>query len=429
MKNITQLTIARRKKISPLMRKVARCEGVEAEFIRRGLAAGEIVIPSNRLKILKKPSAIGRGLRTKVNANIGTSISHVNLKKEILKLKTACNCGADAVMDLSTGGDLTKIRHALIRCCGVPFGTVPIYEAAIRVARYKKAITRMTIDDVLDVIRLQAEDGVDFMTIHAGLTLRALENLKGQKRILDIVSRGGAFLVTWMVSNKKENFLYEYFDEILEIARRYDVTLSLGDGLRPGSLSDSTDRAQIEELIVLGELAARARKKEVQVIIEGPGHMRMDEIEANVILEKKLCHNAPFYVLGPLVTDIASGYDHIAGAIGGAIAAAYGADFLCYVTRSEHLRLPDAEDVKEGVIASRIAAHAADIVKSVKNAAAIDREMSKARKERNWKKQISLSIDSKKAYDLRKSSKPDIYDVCTMCGKYCAIKLVDKFLK
>ncbi len=429
MKNITQLTIAREKKISPLMRKVARYEGVVPEFIRRGIEMGEIVIPSNRLRILKKPCAIGRGLATKVNANIGTSIKHVNLKSEILKLKTARSYGADTVMDLSTGGDLTKIRRTLIKHCDLPFGTVPIYEAAIKVARRKKAITKMTIDDILDVICLQAEDGVDFMTIHAGLTFRALENLKGEKRILDVVSRGGAFLVTWMISNGKENMFYEHFDEILKIARRYDITLSLGDALRPGSILDSTDSAQIEELIVLGKLAARARKKDVQVIIEGPGHMRMDEIEANVILEKRLCHNAPFYVLGPLVTDIASGYDHIAGAIGGAMAAAYGADFLCYVTASEHLCLPNAEDVKEGVIASRIAAHAADLVKGVKNAACVDRDMSKARKRRNWKKQISLSIDSKKAYDLRKLSKPDIYDVCSMCGKYCAIKLVDKFLK
>ncbi len=429
MKNITQLTIAREKKISPLMRKVAGYEGVAPEFIRRGIEKGEIVIPSNRLRILKKPCAIGRGLATKVNANIGTSVRHVNLKSEILKLKTARSYRADTVMDLSTGGDLTKIRRTLIKHCGLPFGTVPIYEAAIGVARRKKAITKMTIDDILDAICLQAEDGVDFMTIHAGLTLRALENLKGQKRILDVVSRGGAFLVTWMISNRKENMLYEHFDEILKIARRYDITLSLGDALRPGSISDSTDSAQIEELIVLGKLAARARKKEVQVIIEGPGHMRMNEIEANVILEKKLCNNAPFYVLGPLVTDIASGYDHIAGAIGGAMAAAYGADFLCYVTASEHLCLPSTEDVKEGVIASRIAAHAADLVKGVKGAACVDKDMSKARKRRNWKKQISLSIDSKKAYGLRKSSKPDIRDVCTMCGKYCAIKLVDKFLK
>lgn len=429
MKNITQLAIAREKKISPLMKKVARYEGVEPEFIRRGLEEGKIVIPSNRLRGLGMPRAIGRGLKTKINANIGTSIKHVNLKREILKLKTACSYGADTIMDLSTGGDLTEIRRALIKRCSLPFGTVPIYQAAIGTARRKKAITRMTIDDILDVIRLQAEDGVDFMTIHAGLTISALKKLKKEGRVLDVVSRGGAFLVTWMISNKKENLLYEHFDEILEIARKYDVTLSLGDALRPGSISDSTDRAQIQELIILGELAARARKKDVQVIIEGPGHMPIDEIEANVILEKQLCNNAPFYVLGPLVTDIASGYDHIAGAIGGAVAGAYGADFLCYVTPSEHLRLPSAKDVKEGVIASRIAAHAADIVKGIKGAVSLDKEMSKARKKRNWKKQISLSVDSKKAYDLRKSSKPDIYDVCTMCGKYCAIKLVDEFLE
>jgi phosphomethylpyrimidine synthase len=426
---MTQLTIAKQKKISPLVRKVARLEAVEPEFIRKGLESGEIVIPCNRFRNLSKPCAIGKGLRTKVNANIGTSISHVNLKEEISKLKTASSYGADTIMDLSTGGDLKQIRRSLIKSCGMPFGTVPIYEAAIGTIRRKKALIKMTIDDILDVIQSQAEDGVDFMTIHAGLTLSAIKRLKEGKRVLDVVSRGGAFLVTWIISNKKENPLYEHFDEIVEIARKYDITLSLGDGMRPGSISDGTDAAQLQELIILGELARKARQKGVQVIIEGPGHLRMDEIEANVVLEKRLCNNAPFYVLGPLVTDIAPGYDHIAGAIGGAVAASYGADFLCYVTPSEHLRLPDPQDVKEGVVASRIAAHAADIVKGIKGAAFCDLVMSKARKKRDWKKQISLSIDKEKSSHLRRSSKPDIYDVCTMCGKYCAIKIIEKFLK
>jgi phosphomethylpyrimidine synthase len=426
---MTQLTAIKNKKISPLIKRIARNEGVEPEFIRRGLLKGEIVIPSNHRRTLRKPCAIGRGLRTKINANIGTSVNKVSLKQELLKLKTACDYGADAVMDLSTGGDLVRIRRALIKHCDVPFGTVPIYEAAVRAVRRRKAIIKMTINDILDVIKSQAEDGVDFMTIHAGLTLSAIERLKSEKRILDIVSRGGAFLATWMISNNKENPFYEYFDEILKIAYKYDITLSLGDGMRPGSVSDGTDRAQLQELIMLGELAHRAHEEGVQVIVEGPGHLRINEIEANILLEKKLCNGAPFYVLGPIVTDIAAGYDHISGAIGGAIAASCGADFLCYVTPSEHLRLPTPEDVKEGVMASRIAAHAADISKGIKGAVYPDDEISKARRKRDWKKQISLSMDGKKTYDLRKSSKPDVDDVCTMCGKYCAMKITQRYLK
>ncbi|MFH1856160.1 MAG: phosphomethylpyrimidine synthase ThiC [Candidatus Omnitrophota bacterium] len=426
---MTQLSVSRNKTITPLMKKTAEYEGVEPEFIRKGIEDGNIVIPSNAKRTLKNPRAVGKGLKTKINANIGTSFNQVNLKEEILKLETALKYGADAVMDLSTGGNIAEIRSALIKDCTVPFGTVPIYEAAIKAVNKKKAIVKMDIDDILEAIKNQAEDGVDFMTIHAGLTLFAVERLKGEKRILDVVSRGGAFLVTWMIANKKENPFYEYFDEILKIAYKYDITLSLGDGLRPGSILDGTDRAQVQELIILGELADKARNKDVQVIIEGPGHVRMDEIEANIILQKKLCKEAPFYVLGPLVTDIVPGYDHIVGAIGGAIAAGHGADFLCYVTPSEHLRLPSVEDVKAGVMASRIAAHAADIVKGVKGAIALDEQMSKARKKRDWDKQIALSLDGDKTLCLRKSSKPDEEDVCTMCGKYCAIKVVDEYLR
>lgn len=411
------------------MKKVARDENLEPEFIRRGIEAGNIVIPCNRNRILQKPCAIGKGLKTKINVNIGTSVNRINLKEEIAKLKIACDYGADTIMDLSTGGELPKIRKTLIKSCRLPFGTVPIYEAAIKSASEKKTITKMNIDDILDAIRSQASDGVDFMTIHAGLTLDTIKRLKAEDRILNVVSRGGAFLVTWMIANKKENPFYEYFDEILKIAYDYDITLSLGDGMRPGSVADGTDRVQLQELIILGELAAAAQRKGVQVIIEGPGHLRLDEIKANVVLQKRLCNDAPFYVLGPLVTDVACGYDHIAGAIGGAVAASYGADFLCYVTPSEHLRLPTVEDVKEGVIASRIAAHAADIVKGVKGAISSDIEMSRARKKRDWKRQIALSIDKEKSHALRKSSKPDIDDVCTMCGKYCSIKLVEEFLK
>lgn len=427
---MTQLSLAKKKKISPLMKKAAKTENVRAEFLRQGMEKGEIVIPVSRLRRdLACPCAIGRGLRTKINANIGTSQNHINIREEISKLKTALCFGAHAIMDLSTGGNLRKIRKSLLKQCRVPFGTVPIYEAAVETVKRKKAVTKMTIDDILRAITSQAEDGVDFMTIHAGLTLETVRRLKEKKRILDIVSRGGAFLATWMIANKKENLFYEHFDEILEIARNYDITLSLGDGMRPGSIIDGSDCTQFQELLFLSELADRAYKKDVQVIIEGPGHLRLNEIEANVILQKKVCQNAPFYVLGPLVTDIAAGYDHIAGAIGGAVAAAYGADFLCYVTASEHLRLPAPEDVKEAVIASRIAAHAGDIAKGIKDAEKIDEEMSKARKNRDWKKQISLSLDKKKSFALRKSSRPDVYDVCTMCGRYCAIKLVERYLK
>ncbi|MEA3560297.1 MAG: phosphomethylpyrimidine synthase ThiC [Candidatus Omnitrophota bacterium] len=426
---MTQLESARKNKITPLMKKIARLEKLEPEYILSGIAQGSIVIPANINRRLSRPCGIGKGLRTKVNANIGTSAEQAVLKKEIKKLKVSLEAKTDTVMDLSTGGDIVKIRREIIKNSPVPLGTVPIYQAAINTVKKRKTIVKMEKEDIFSAIESQAKDGVDFMTIHAGITSETLDRIKKGPRLINIVSRGGAFLATWMLYNKKENPLYENFNRVLDIARRYDITLSLGDGMRPGSISDSTDRTQIQELILLGQLAREAQEKGIQVMIEGPGHIPVNEIEANVILQKKLCNQAPFYVLGPLVTDIAAGYDHISAAIGGAIAAGKGADFLCYVTASEHIRLPSIDDVREGVIAARIAAHAGDIVKGVKGALEQDIALSKARKHRNWKEHIALSIDPRRSQQLREKSKPKISDVCTMCGEYCAIKVVEKFFK
>jgi phosphomethylpyrimidine synthase len=363
-----------------------------------------------------------------VNANIGTSPDHIDLAEEVEKAKVAIDVGADAVMDLSTGGDLDKVRRDILKACTVPLGTVPIYQAAIEAITETGALVKMTTEKIFEVIERQAQDGVDFMTLHCGVTQNTLQRLKHQGRVTDIVSRGGVFLTTWMIANNRENPLYEDYDRLLAIAEKYDITLSLGDGLRPGSLADATDQAQIGELVLLGELAQRAWKQDVQAMIEGPGHLPLDQVEYNVLLEKRLCRGAPFYVLGPVVTDIAPGYDHITSAIGGAWAAAAGADFLCYVTPGEHLRLPKVEDVREGVIVTRIAAHAADIVKGVKGAVEWDHKMAQARKDLNWEEQIRLSVNPELARKMREESSPRLSDVCTMCGEYCALKLVKKAL-
>ncbi len=424
----TQIILAKKGIVSPQMQAVAAYEGIGAEELLEKVASGRVVIPANRNRRLERPVGIGEGLSVKVNANIGTSSDHIDLEEEREKLRVAVEAGADAIMDLSTGGSLDDIRKTLLKETPVPFGTVPIYQAAIEIAQQKGGIIKMTVDDIFAVIEKQAQDGVDFMTVHCGVTLQSLERLRKQGRITNIVSRGGAFLATWMIYHERENPLYEHYDRLLEIALKHDVTLSLGDGLRPGSLPDATDRAQVQELIFLGELAKEAREVGVQVMIEGPGHIPLNQIEANVILEKKLCDGAPFYVLGPLVTDIASGYDHIAAAIGGALAALAGADFLCYVTPAEHLRLPTIEDVREGVIGAKIAAHAADLARGNPKAWEKDRAMAKARGELDWETQISLSINPQKARYYRQASTPKISDVCTMCGKYCAIKLVKEYL-
>jgi phosphomethylpyrimidine synthase len=350
------------------------------------------------------------------------------LDTELRKLQAAIDFGADTVMDLSTGGDISAIRRAIIASSTLPVGTVPIYQAGIEAIEGHGAIVSMTVDEIFDVIEEQAKDGVDFMTLHCGVTQASVARLKNQGRMTDIVSRGGAFLTGWMLHNEEENPLYQYYDRLLDLARKYDFALSLGDALRPGCLADATDRAQVEELIILGELVERAREASVQVMIEGPGHLPLDQIAANVQLEKSLCHGAPFYVLGPLVTDIGAGYDHITGAIGGAIAAAAGADFLCYVTPTEHLSLPDVEDVKQGVIASRIAAHAGDIVKNVKGAREWDEEMSQARKNLDWETQAKLSLDPEFSRQVHNKI-PAAGKTCSMCGKYCAMAIVDKYLR
>ena len=423
---MTQLELAREGRISPQMKLVAEKEGVEAEFIRNGIAQGTIVIPANIRHTNLEPCGIGKGLHTKVNANIGTSADYGNIDTELEKLRIAIEYKSDAVMDLSTGGDLVAIRQAIIASCPLPLGTVPIYQTGIEIIERQGAIVDMTTDHLLATIEQQAEDGVDFMTVHCGVTQRTIAQLKSQGRSTDVVSRGGAFLMGIMLHQQKENPLYEQYDRLLEIARQYDITLSLGDGMRPGSIADATDRPQVEELLTLGELVERARAAGVQVIVEGPGHVPLDQIIANVQLEKRICRGAPFYVLGPLVTDIAAGYDHITGAIGGAIAAAAGADFLCYVTPSEHLSLPNAEDVKDGVIGARIAAHAADIVKGVKGAADWDKKMSAARKNLDWEEQVRLSLDPVKARQVRNRFPTGA--TCSMCGPYCAMALVKEYL-
>ncbi|MDD5072961.1 MAG: phosphomethylpyrimidine synthase ThiC [Candidatus Omnitrophica bacterium] len=425
---MTQLESAKRGKITPEMRLVAKAEGLDLKLLVRKISSGRIVIPSNILRKKGRVCGIGEGLKTKINANIGTSQGSSRISAELKKLKVAVDNGADAVMDLSTAGDLRAIRKAILRASPVPVGTVPIYEAAVGADRRKRPIYSMTADEMFAVIEGQAGEGVDFFTIHCGVTRKAVDCLKRQGRVIGVVSRGGAIMVEWMAHNRRENPFYEEFDRVLEIARKYDVTLSLGDGMRPGCLADASDRAQIQELMTLGELSVRAKRAGVQVMIEGPGHVPINQIEANIMLEKDLCHGAPFYVLGPLVTDIAPGYDHITSAIGGALAAAHGADFICYVTPSEHLGLPSVEDVKTGVISARIAAHAADVAKGVKGALDRDIAISAARKKRDWKKQFALAIDPSRAKEYRNRSKPAAKDVCTMCGQYCSMKISEEYL-
>ncbi len=423
---MTQLEAARKGIITPEMEEVAKREGLSPEEVRERVAKGTVIIPRNRnRKNIQRIEGIGEGLRTKVNANIGTSSDYVNYQEELEKLKAAVEAGADAVMDLSTGGDLDYMRRRVLEECPVMVGTVPIYQAAIECRTSGRPVISMEKEHLFDVIRKHAEDGVDFVTVHCGVTIQAIERMEREGRVLGVVSRGGAIITAWMKANRKQNPLYEYYDELLDIAKEYDMVLSLGDGLRPGCIADATDRAQIEELITIGELVQRAWEKGVQVMVEGPGHVPLHQIAANMVLQKRICHGAPFYVLGPVVTDVAPGYDHLVSAIGGAIAAANGADFLCYVTPSEHLRLPTVEDVREGVIAARIAAHAADIAKGVKGAAQWDLEMSKARWNLDWERQMELALDPVKARAMRGSRPPKKEeDVCTMCGEYCAIKMI-----
>ncbi len=420
---MTQLEMARKNKISEEMEICARHEGVDPEFIRKGVENGNIVVIRNKKHKSISPLAIGKGLKTKVNANIGTSKDRTDIDLELKKVRISVAAGADTIMDLSTGGNIRAIRKAIIKESSLVIGTVPIYQAAVQMLNSKKAIVEMSAEDMFRVIEENGEDGVDFITVHCGITRKSIGCLEIGGRHLGIVSRGGTFLANWIKCNKRENPLYEQYDKLLEIARHYDMVLSLGDGLRPGCIADATDRAQIEELITLGELTKRARDQGVQVMIEGPGHVPIREIKANVELEKSLCQGAPFYVLGPIPTDIAPGYDHITAAIGGAIAGSAGADFLCYVTPAEHLRLPTIEDVKEGIIASKIAAHIADIAKEVPGAIEKDLLMAKYRDEFNWEGQVNISIDPEKVRTCLETSESAGKEGCTMCGEFCAIKL------
>ncbi len=426
---MNQILEARKGNRTPEMEAVSRTESVSADLVMEGVAKGTIVITRNSRHASIAPLGVGKGLRTKINANIGTSKDRMSIEGEIEKLKAAVAAGADAVMDLSTGGPIVDIRKEILKQSTVSIGTVPIYQAAVETVEQGKSIVEMDPDLLFRVIEEQSEEGVDFITVHCGVTIASVERLRKQSRIMDVVSRGGAFHLEWIICNERENPLFTQYDRLIEIAKKYDVTLSLGDGMRPGCLADATDRAQIEELITLGELRDRAHEAGVQVMIEGPGHVPINQVETNVKIQKELCKGAPFYVLGPLVTDVAPGYDHITSAIGGAIAGAAGADFLCYVTPSEHLRLPDLDDVREGVIASRIAAHAADIAKGVKGAMDWDNEMARRRKALDWEGQIELCLDPVKARRLRESSMPKESDVCTMCGEFCSMKGVSKYLK
>jgi phosphomethylpyrimidine synthase len=423
---MTQLETARKGTVSEEMSVCAEREGVSAEFIRQGVEAGTIVVIRNNRHQGILPLAVGRGLRTKINANIGTSRDRAELDLELKKAAICAAAGADTLMDLSTGGDIRAIRKAIIQTSPLVIGTVPIYQAAARMLFEKKAIAEMRPDDMFRVIEENGEDGVDFITVHCGVTLHSVACIQAEGRLLGIVSRGGSITANWMACNDRENPLYEHYDRLLEIAARYDMVLSLGDGLRPGCLADATDRGQVQELIVLGELAKRARDRGVQVMIEGPGHVPIGDIEANIQMQKRLCNGAPFYVLGPLPTDIAPGYDHITSAIGGAIAGAAGADFLCYVTPAEHLRLPTLEDVKEGIIAARIAAHIADVAKGLPGAVEKDIRMARCRKEFDWQGQVDVSIDPEKTRSWLERSESAHEEGCTMCGEFCAIRLGKK---
>jgi len=419
---MTQKQHAWKKEITNEMIQAAEYDNVKPEYIMNGLREGTIVIPKN-INHQFSAVAIGRGLKTKVNANIGTSEVRCNLEGELKKLELAIKYGAESIMDLSTGGNLDRIRKTLIERSSIMFGTVPIYSVICELLRKEKDIGEMSRDMLFKEIEKQAKAGVDFITVHCGVTRESIKHLEDSERTLGVVSRGGSLLKRWIEETGMENPLYEDFERLLSIAEEHDVTLSLGDGLRPGAGADASDRGQISELLILGELVKLADRKGVQVMVEGPGHLPLDEIEMNVQLEKKLCHNAPFYVLGPLTTDIAPGYDHITGAIGGAVAAAYGADFLCYVTPAEHLCLPDLEDVKQGVISAKIAAHSGDIVKLKGEISKIDREISRARHQLDWERIFQYAIDPDFARERKQDSSQSDTNYCSMCGELCAIKI------
>lgn len=422
----TQMDAARKGIVTKEMEIVSKKENIDVNELRELIAVGKVIIPANKNHKSLDPEAVGEGMRTKINVNLGISKDCSNIDKEMEKVRTALDMKAEAIMDLSSYGKTKDFRQRLVDESSAMIGTVPMYDV---IGYHHKRLQDITAEEFLEVVEAHAKDGVDFQTIHVGINKETAKKFKDNGRLMNIVSRGGALVFSWMELTGNENPFYEYYDKVLDICEKYDVTLSLGDACRPGCIEDSTDASQIEELIVLGELTKRAWNRNVQVMIEGPGHMAMNEIAANMVIEKRLCHGAPFYVLGPLVTDIAPGYDHITSAIGGAIAAANGADFLCYVTPAEHLRLPDLRDMKDGIIASRIAAHAADIAKGVKGARDWDRRMAQARRALDWEAQFKEAIDPEKAKAYRESSMPEISETCTMCGEMCAVKNMNRILE
>lgn len=426
MQYTTQMDAARKGIITKEMESAAKKEQMDVRELMALMAKGQVIIPCNKKHTSLEPNAIGSILRTKINVNLGISRDCKDMDMEIEKVNNAVKMGAESIMDLSSYGDTRTFRRRLTKECPAIIGTVPIYDAVVY---YHKPLKEITSRQWLDIVRMHAEDGVDFMTIHCGINKETAGKFKRNKRLTNIVSRGGSIIFAWMEMTGQENPFYEHYDEILDICREYDITMSLGDACRPGCIQDASDISQIEELITLGELTKRAWEKDVQVMVEGPGHMPLDQIEANMKIQQTLCQGAPFYVLGPLVTDIAPGYDHITAAIGGAIAATYGASFLCYVTPAEHLRLPNLEDVKEGIIASRIAAHAADIAKGVKGAADWDNQMSTARKKLDWEEMFRLCLDPEKAGRYRAEAKPEKEDTCSMCGNFCAVRNMNRILE
>ncbi len=424
---MTQISEAKKGQITKKIKDVSITEKIDVDIIRKRVASGKIVIPYNPIHS-PKAIGIGKGLRVKVNANIGTSRDYCKPREEIEKARVSLEAGAHAVMDLSTGGNLDEIRESLLKVVDVPFGTVPIYQTGIEAIKKHGSIIDMTEDDMFNMFEHQAKQGIDFAVTHVGITIESVERLRKQRRLIPMVSRGGAFHMAWILHNEQENPLYKNFDYLLDIAKKYDVTLSLGDGMRSGSLYDSNDRAKFQELLIIGELVELARKKGVQTIVEGPGHMPLNDISPNIQVMKKVTKEAPYFVLGPLVTDIAPGYDHFVGGIGGAVAGLAGADFLCYLTPAEHLSLPDKDDVREGVIATRIAAHAADIARGIDRN--VDFDFSKAREKLEWNKMLNLCIDPKRAKEYRNKRLPmEDENACSMCGNLCAIELVKKYLK
>lgn len=425
MNYTTQMNAARKGILTKEMELVAKKEQMEPLELMKLVAEGRVAIPANKNHVCLEPNGIGSMLKTKINVNLGTSRDCMDLDMELRKVNDAVSMGAESIMDLSSFGDTQTFRRKLTTECPAIIGTVPIYDAVVY---YHKPLKEITAEEWLKIVEMHAKDGVDFMTIHVGINKNTAKRFKENKRLMNIVSRGGSIIFAWMEMTGEENPFYAQFDRILKICQQYDVTLSLGDACRPGCIEDATDISQIEELVTLGELTRRAWEKDVQIIIEGPGHMPLDQIEANMKIQQTLCKGAPFYVLGPIVTDIAPGYDHITAAIGGAIAAASGAAFLCYVTPAEHLRLPNEKDVKEGIIASRIAAHAADIAKGVRGARDWDHKMDLARKKLDWEEMFDLSIDPEKARSYRAAGKPEKEDTCSMCGNFCAVKNMNRIL-